>query len=44
MSKKYTIVNTGLDGSNLGIDNFFYIVIFILAIYLGDKSDLIGKN
>ena len=34
MSKKYTIVNTGLDGSNLGIDNFFYIVIFILAIYL----------
>jgi hypothetical protein len=34
MNKKYTIVNTGLDGSNLCIDNFFYIVIFILAIYL----------
>lgn len=34
MNKKYTIVNTGLDGSNFCIDNFFYIVIFILAIYL----------
>jgi hypothetical protein len=34
MNKKYTIVNSGLDGSNLCIDNFFYIVIFILAIYL----------
>jgi hypothetical protein len=34
MNKKYTIVNTGLDGSNLCIDNFFYIVIFFLAIYL----------
>jgi hypothetical protein len=34
MNKKYTIVNTGLDSSNLCIDNFFYIVIFILAIYL----------
>ena len=34
MNKKYTIVNSGLDGSNICIDNFFYIVIFILAIYL----------
>lgn len=34
MNKKYTIVNTGLDDSNLCIDNFFYIVIFILATYL----------
>jgi len=34
MNKKYTIVNSGLDGSNLCIDNFFYILIFILAIYL----------
>jgi hypothetical protein len=34
MNKKYTIVNTGLDDSKLCIDNFFYILIFILAIYL----------
>ena len=34
MNKKYTIVNTGLDTANLCIDNFFYIVIFILAIFL----------
>jgi hypothetical protein len=34
MNKKYTIVNTGLDGSEISVDYFFYIVIFILAIYL----------
>ncbi len=34
MNKKYTIVNTSLDNSNLCIDNIFYIVIFILVIYL----------
>ena len=34
MNKKYTIVNTNFGDSEFCIDYFFYIVIFILAIYL----------
>ena len=34
MNKKYTIVNINSNESNFCIDYFFYIVIFILAIYL----------
>lgn len=34
MNKKYTIVNANLNDSEFSIDYFFYIVIFILAIYL----------
>ena len=33
-NKKYTIINTSLYSSNFCIDNFFYIVIFILLVYL----------
>ena len=34
MNKKYTIVNANLNDPEFCIDYFFYIVIFILAIYL----------
>ena len=34
MNKKYTIVNANLNDTEFCIDYFFYIVIFILAIYL----------
>jgi hypothetical protein len=34
MNKKYTIVNATLNDTEFCIDYFFYIVIFILAIYL----------
>jgi hypothetical protein len=34
MNKKYTIVNATLNDGDFCIDYFFYIVIFILAIYL----------
>jgi len=34
MNKKYTIVNVGSNDPEFCIDYFFYIVIFILAIYL----------
>jgi hypothetical protein len=34
MNKKYTIVNNALNGSSLCIDNLFYILILILALYL----------
>lgn len=34
MNKKYTIVNATLNDEEFCIDYFFYIVIFILAIYL----------
>ncbi len=34
MNKKYTIVNANLNDTEFCVDYFFYIVIFILAIYL----------
>ena len=53
MNKKYTIVNSNLNDTEFCIDYFFYIVIFILAIYLviqfmstnyKDKSSLLNEN
>jgi hypothetical protein len=37
MNKKYTIVNSNLNGVNECIDNLFYIIIFILLIYLATQ-------